>query len=63
MNFYVGKFPTATGEYQTLVIREAPVIQMNPETFQPVRITLRNYYEVCTNPKICENIQKAALKS
>lgn len=63
MNFYVGKFPTVNGEHQTLVIREAPVLQMNPDTFGIIRTTSRNYYEVCTNPKICESIVKAAFKS
>ncbi|RPH51989.1 MAG: hypothetical protein EHM85_04450 [Desulfobacteraceae bacterium] len=54
--FYVGKFPTVHGQYQSLVIREAPVPQINPDTFEIIKITHRNYYEVCTNPKICEQV-------
>ncbi len=60
MNFYAGKFPTVNGEYQYLVIREASVPHINPDTFEILKITHRNYYEVCTNPKICEQIRKTA---
>lgn len=52
--FYVGKFPTVHGQYQSLVIREAPVPQINPDTLEIIKITSKNYYEVCTNPKIID---------
>ena len=56
--FYVGKFPTIHGQYQSLVIREAPVSQINPYTFEIIKITSRKYYEVCTNPNIYEQFNK-----
>ena len=48
--FYTGKFPTRRGRYQRLVIREAPVAIVNPNTLKPIRLTARHYYEVCTHP-------------
>lgn len=54
---YTGKFPTASGNYQRIVIREAPVLVVSPEDFSVVRRTNRNYYEVCTHPKLYEYVK------
>ncbi len=51
-NLYVGKFPTKTGRYQRIVVREAQIPVVNPDTLKTRKITSRKYYEVCTNPKI-----------
>ncbi len=50
--FYTGKFPTRSGRYQRLVIREAPVPVLDPKSFKPIRLTERTYYEVCTHPRL-----------
>lgn len=60
--FYTGKFPTVSGRYQTLVIREAPIPRADPETMDVTENTPRNYYEVCTNAKVCEYVKTAATK-
>lgn len=49
---YAGKFPTKSGRYQRLVIRESQIPVVDPATLKVVRITSRKYYEVCTNPKL-----------
>jgi class 3 adenylate cyclase len=49
---YTGKFPTRSGRYQRLVIREAPVPVLDPNTLKPVQRSSRHYYEVCTHPRL-----------
>ncbi len=51
-NFYVGKFPTQSGRYQRIIIREAQIPLVDPATLKAKSITSRKYYEVCTHPKI-----------
>ncbi len=62
IRIYTGKFPTITGKYQQLVIREAPIPAIEPEIvsgdLNVIRLTDRNYYEVCTNPKLHEYLRK-----
>jgi len=55
--FYTGKFPTVTGLYQRLVIREDRIPKIDPETFEITELTDKTYYEVCTNPKLYEYIR------
>jgi hypothetical protein len=50
--FYTGKFPTRSGRYQRLVIREANVPIVDPATLKTLRYSSRKYYEVCTHPRI-----------
>lgn len=50
--FYTGKFPTKSGRYQRLIIREAQVPVIDPATLKIVRISSHKYYEVCTHPKL-----------
>lgn len=47
---YTGKFPTLSGKYQRLVIREARIPVADPENLHILRFTRRKYYEICTNP-------------
>ncbi|MEJ2660953.1 MAG: hypothetical protein P8Z73_09550 [Desulfobacteraceae bacterium] len=47
-----GKFPTQSGRYQRLVIREAQIPVVDPTTLKTGKITSRKYYEVCTHPKL-----------
>ena len=49
---YSGKFPTKSGRYQRLIIREAQIPVLDPTTLKVVRTTSRKYYEVCTHPKL-----------
>ena len=53
---YTGKVPTLSGNYQRLVIREAAIVRVKPETMDMIGPTANKYYEVCTNPAIYEFI-------
>jgi hypothetical protein len=57
---YTGTVPTLSGKYQRLVIREATIIEVEPETMHVIGPTSRKYYEVCTNPAIYEFIDNHA---
>jgi hypothetical protein len=48
--------PTLSGNYQRLVIREAAILKVKPETMDVIGPTSRKYYEVCTHPAIYEFI-------
>jgi hypothetical protein len=49
---YTGTFPTTTGRYKRLIIREAHIPRINPETMTVSELTSRKYYEVCTHPRV-----------
>jgi hypothetical protein len=51
-NLYAGKFPTQSGRYQHIVIREAQIPVVDPNTLKTKKITSRKFYEVCTHPKL-----------
>ena len=51
-NLYMGKFPTQSGRYQRLILREAFIPVVDPATLKTTRLTSRKYYEVCTHPKL-----------
>jgi hypothetical protein len=50
--------PTLSGEYQYLVIREAPIMEVRPDSMDVIKETSRKYYEVCTDPEIYEFAKK-----
>ena len=50
--FFTGKFPTKSGRFQRLIIRESQIPVIDPESMKILRISSRKYYEVCTNPKL-----------
>ncbi len=56
---YTGKFPTASGNYQRIIIREEDVYLVSPEDLSPLRPTGRKYYEVCTQPALYDYIKIA----
>jgi hypothetical protein len=53
---YTGKVPTVGGSYQRLVIREAAILKVEPDTLEVIGPTSRKFYEVCTQPAIYEFI-------
>lgn len=55
---YTGKFPTSSGKYQRLVIREAHIQEVDATDLRVVRTTPRKYYEVCTHPMIYDLVRK-----
>jgi hypothetical protein len=52
VRLYTGKFPTKSGRYQRLVLREADVPEVNPKDLSRVQFTHRKYYEVCTSSSL-----------
>ena len=52
IRLYTGKFPTKSGRYQRLVLREADVPAVNPKDLRQTNVTHRKYYEVCTSPAL-----------
>jgi hypothetical protein len=57
-NIYQGRFLTKSGHLQTLVIREAQVPVVDPDTFKVKQISSRKYYEVCTHPGLYARVRK-----
>ncbi len=57
---HTGTFPTMTGKYQRLVIREAQIPIVSPKDLSTKQLTDRNYYEVCTNRKLYEYVKSKA---
>ena len=55
---YTGKFPTQSGRYQRLVIREAQIPVVDPTTLETTKDTSRKYYEICTHPKLYDYARK-----
>lgn len=60
VTLYTGKVPTLSGKYQRLVIREAVILEVKPETMDVIGPTSKKYYEVCTHPAIYEFIDTHA---
>ncbi|MBN2437661.1 MAG: hypothetical protein JXL20_03580 [Deltaproteobacteria bacterium] len=56
VTLYTGIVPTLSGNYQRLVIREAAILKVKPETMEVIGPTSRKYYEVCTHPAVYEFI-------
>jgi hypothetical protein len=54
LTLHFGKFPTVSGRYQPLVIREGHVPMVGKETLSALRFTFRKYYEVCTHNRLYE---------
>jgi hypothetical protein len=57
IKLYTGKFPLTTGRFQRLIIREGIIPRIDPKTFRTLRKTSRNYYEICTHPKIYKYVR------
>jgi hypothetical protein len=57
---YTGKFPTQSGRYQRLVIREAQIPVVDPTNLETGKVTSRKYYEICTHPKLYAWARKMA---
>ncbi len=55
---YTGKYPTLSGQYQRLVIREERIPEVEPDSLEIIRMTSRCYYEVCTHPALYTYVEK-----
>jgi len=55
---HTGKFPTVSGKYHRLVIREDLISEISPNDISILKKTEKKYYEVCTHPLLFEHIEK-----
>jgi hypothetical protein len=62
VRLYTGKFPTKSGRYQRLVLREADVPAVKPKDLSQLHFTHRKYYEVCTSPTLYKATKHLLLK-
>ena len=60
IRLYTGIFPTATRQYQRLIIREDDILEVSPDTLKPIQSTGRKYYEVCTHPGLYRYLKEYA---
>ncbi|MEE4357322.1 MAG: hypothetical protein V2I97_12720 [Desulfococcaceae bacterium] len=58
VRLYTGEFPTVTRSSRRLIIRESRIPKVNPRNFSVSALTRKKYYEVCTNPKLHEHVEK-----
>jgi hypothetical protein len=54
---YTGKFPTVSGRYQQLIIREARIPVIDPSAMKTTGLTGEKYYEVCTHAALYEYVK------
>jgi len=55
---YTGKFPTLTGKFNRLIIREDQIQKVVPENLRVISPTSRKYYEVCTHPTLYKYVKE-----
>lgn len=55
---YTGKFPTVSGNYQRLVIREEPIPEVDLKDLRMLGMTEFRYYEVCTHQEIYQRVKE-----
>jgi hypothetical protein len=60
IKIHTGKFPTITGKYQNLIVREAHIPEVAADTLKTIGPTHRKYYEVCTTPELYAYLEKNA---
>ena len=58
VKLYTGKVPLLNGNYQRIVIREAIIHKLQPDTLDVTGKIFKKYYEVCTHHKIYDFIDK-----
>lgn len=61
ISVYTGIFPTHSRQYERIIVREAMIPIINPDTFRLEGMTLERYYEVCTSSLIYNHVNKLLL--
>jgi hypothetical protein len=57
---YAGVVPLGQGSFHRIIIREGRIAHVDARDFSLKNFTNRNYYEVCTHPKIYQAIESVA---
>ncbi len=58
MRFFTGIFPTVTGRYQPIIIRQGRISHVRKQNLSLIAATDRFFYEVCTNPLVYDHFKK-----
>jgi hypothetical protein len=62
LKIYIGKYPTITGDFKRLIIREGLISPLTATNPSESKRDSRKYYEVCTNSCLMGYIQKLLTK-
>ncbi len=62
LKIYIGKYPTITGDFKRLIIREGLISPLTATNPSESKRDSRKYYEVCTNSSLMGYIQKLLTK-
>jgi hypothetical protein len=54
---HVGRYPTLSGGYQPIIVREAKVPRISLKTMRIVGMSETRYYEECTHPLVYETVK------
>ncbi len=58
ITLYTGTFPTQSEKYQRIIVREALMPIIHPETFKLEGMSTEKYYEVCNSSLIYDYVKK-----
>lgn len=59
IRLYYGKYPTKSGKFRPLIVREANIIKLRSEGFEKDGVSKRKYYEVCTHPNLYKFVDRS----
>ncbi len=57
---YAGVVPLGQGSFHHIIVREGRITHVDARDFSLKHFTDRNYYEVCTHPKIYQAIESVS---
>ena len=57
---YAGMVPLGQGSFHPIIVREGRITHVDARDFSLKQVTDRNYYEVCTNPRIYQAIESVS---
>ncbi len=57
---YAGTVPLQNGKFQRIIVREAEILEIKPDSLETAGPTGKKYYEICTSPALYEQIKKFA---
>jgi hypothetical protein len=57
---YAGVVPLGQGSFHPIIVREGRITHVDARDFSLKQVTDRNYYEVCTNPRIYQAIESVS---
>jgi hypothetical protein len=55
---HTGVYPTGSGSYQRLIIREAPIRRLDLASMAIIGTSAKSYYEICTSKKVYDRVRR-----